>query len=371
MESLESKKVKGFLPSAGIWVTVLFILMLIGLHLTHYDPFNALGGEMGPERPISTIGARGIWFWNNVVPPITLCVVGYFVYKSVKTKTVTWWLLFAIGAASMFPFESFCDWGGMLTWSPEFPNYGSQTIISFPWHVNELPTYTIWAYAAYWGFHAFLLAKGIHYLMEKKGWSKLKAILVLAVPTGYILNLCVEGFSTYMGWWQYEPIIGPYIDWSHVSPDHVGTYPLFDPVVIAIIWPTTIAILTDSVGESKYELHKIDKFFHLETLLPVTHPSHPDYTGDPEASPEKFAWKFEITRVFIWIGIFVWTYCLCMWGPLMIIRYIAGIDSVYAPLPTLAEGKSLAAGFVFLACTLILAIALYFIEKKRAVKALS
>src|ERR1700748_3012041 len=68
------------------------------------------------------------------------------------------------------------------------------------------------------------------------GWSMLKSMLVLAIPVNYVWDFAVEGTATAMGWWTYDPGIGPVLEWGNG-----GRITLLWTIGIMCVWPNLIA----------------------------------------------------------------------------------------------------------------------------------
>src|SRR3954449_10050216 len=64
----------------------------------------------------------------------------------------------------------------------------------------------------------------------------LKSMIVLAIPVNYVWDFVVEGRATAMGWWTYDPGIGPVLEWSNG-----GRITLLWTIGIMCTWPNLIA----------------------------------------------------------------------------------------------------------------------------------
>ena len=92
------------------------------------------------------------------------------------------------------------------------------------------------AYAVYWGVHALLVLWLSQWVSSRFGWSMLKSMIVLAIPVNYVWDFVVEGTATAMGWWTYDPGIGPVLEW-----DSGGRITLLWTIGIMCTWPNLIA----------------------------------------------------------------------------------------------------------------------------------
>ena len=159
----------------------------------------------------------------------------------------------------------------------------------------------------------------------------MKALIIFSLPVSYGWDLFVEGVATYMGWWEYDPPLGPYISWTAIGG--LGNMPLLVPIVFwMFFWPNFIAFYAGDPAYP-YRVGRIEKSFNLQRLLPATHPAHPDYDGD--GAPTRFAWGYEFARLWAWILTFWVTFTVTQLVPMIATRYIFGHDeSIYSPWPT-------------------------------------
>lgn len=360
--NIKASDTKGFSPNIGIWLFVFFLLMFGTFAATGLDPYNNTTANFIP--PASLQVQKLHWVFNYFIPGLGAIMAISFLVISIKKRTFTWWFLFSIAAMCMFPLESMADWGANLTYNPAFPHFNFP--FAFPWHVAHNPYFLIGAYIQYWGMHAYLAGRGANWLSRKTNWPVWVSAIVLGIPTGYIWNIMNEGVATYMGWWQYQPAIGPSISWAKFGG--LGNFPLTIPVIIACLWPTFMSVFVDNSGQTTYQLGRIEKLFNLGRLLPDNHPSSPNYKGDPNAKPTKFAWKFEIAKLVSWIGIFLWTYFFLMDVPCVLAKYFTQKDSpIWHPWPTLVEGlnhisrSSIVLGLI----TIVLVVVVFVVESRR------
>src|ERR1700710_1419607 len=61
-------------------------------------------------------------------------------------------------------------------------------------------------------------------------------MLVFAIPFNYFWDFVVEGTATAMGWWTYDPGIGPVLEWGNG-----GRITLLWTIGIMTFWPNLIA----------------------------------------------------------------------------------------------------------------------------------
>ena len=70
------------------------------------------------------------------------------------------------------------------------------------------------------------------------------------MPLSFVWDFFVEGSAAYLGWWTYDPPVGPYVAMGR------GNVPLLWPMILMFIWPNLIAWLahTDPVlGSNRIE----------------------------------------------------------------------------------------------------------------------
>ena len=113
------------------------------------------------------------------------------------------------------------------------------------------------AYAVYWTVHALIVLWLGQLLAKRFGWSMLKAIVVLAIPVNYAWDFFVEGMAAAMGWWTYDPGIGPVLRFANG-----GQITLLWTIGLMCFWPNLIAYWA---GKPPLRgLNHFERFFALE-----------------------------------------------------------------------------------------------------------
>ena len=179
------------------------------------------------------------------------------------------------------------------------------------------------------------------------GWSMLKSMVVLAIPVNYVWDFVVEGTATAMGWWTYDPGIGPVLEWSNG-----GRITLLWTIGIMCTWPNLIAYWA---GKPPVRgLNHFERFCRLDRFtIPKTSPhmsSVRDAPGGvalaatqaPLTKQQEFGdylnheatiprWRFELMRLGAWYIVFQVSFFVFLILPLVIMRCATGADSPYIP----------------------------------------
>lgn len=339
-----------FEPDMAIWLYIFLWLFLGIFAISGYDPY-ANAERITPEA-LNSIKAP--WVYNIVIPVVAIVYLIYFIRSSAKKKTLSWWLLFGLSSLSIVWGETIGDWGVNITWNPVFPSYNGLPFETFPWHTQDIPFWMPFSYLVFWSAHAFVMFKACNWVKKKTGWAMWKVLLIAALPVEYLVDFATEGLATFMGWWQYEPPVGPYLSWSFIGG--LGNMPLLVPIIYPqILFPTIMAFLGQEGEEKKniYQPGKIERIFRLERLLPDDHPGSPNYVGDINAEPTRFAWKYELARIAAWFSTFGWLYIFTMLFFTTIGRYIFSSNNPICPYPTLPEGASLTPCIIYTVAVLV------------------
>jgi hypothetical protein len=176
----------------------------------------------------------------------------------------------------------------------------------------------------------------------------LKSMIVLAIPVNYVWDFVVEGTATAMGWWTYDPGIGPVLEW-----DSGGRITLLWTIGIMCTWPNLIAYWA---GKPPIRgLNHLERFCGLDRFtrpkVPVREMASVTGPGGTAAMATQPAlltkaqefddflnyevtiprWKFELMRLGAWFVGFQVTFAAFLVGPLLILRAVLGADSPYVP----------------------------------------
>src|SRR5690606_26346750 len=162
--------------------------------------------------PAVTENPGGVWFFNWAVPIIGSIVIVLAIADVVRRRRLTWGFLFLFNSMAVYWMETIGDWGQMLIYSPTFTEH--HLLDWLPLKTPNDPLFMPFAYSVYWGVHALLVLWLSQWLSSRMGWTMLKSMLVLAIPVNYVWDFFVEGVATALGWWTYDPGIGPVLEWS-------------------------------------------------------------------------------------------------------------------------------------------------------------
>ena len=302
-------------------------------------PAGGLPWHDGTCVPMGLVGAPGTWVLDIALPVAALAVISIMVRDAMRRKRVTWWLLLSACSAACWWLETFGDWGQHLSYSPEFFHYTLHWPFSAPHNPDWMPL----MYAVYWVAHAWAVLRLAQWLQRRRpGLSLGRAILVLSVPLTWVWNLCIEGLAAFMGWWTYQPAIGPYLDMGR------GNWPLLWPMLLMFGWINLIAWMVGPPEEA-IRLNRIERLFRLDRLLgsprwrtdrgaaPAWEPSVPAHdlivvarTGQRELDPALGSWRFQAVRFAAWTAFFQVTFFLSLDTPLVLLRVITGWNTPYS-----------------------------------------
>ncbi len=297
--------------------------------------------------PPATADPAGVWFFNWVIPIVGSIFIVLAIADVVRRRRLTWGLLFLFNSIAVYWMETIGDWGQMLFYSPAFAEH--HLLNWLPLKTPNDPLFMPFAYAVYWGVHALLVLWLSQWLSSRTGWSMLKSMLVLAIPVNYIWDFLVEGTATAMGWWTYDPGIGPVLEW-----DSGGRITLLWTIGLMCIWPNLIAYWA---GKPPIRgLNHLERFCMLDRFT-VPKNAVPAAPLGGDAGPGNLAvatksatatkqqefdaylnydvtiprWRFELMRLGAWFVGFQVSFFLLLVVPLVVMRAVTGADSPYIP----------------------------------------
>jgi hypothetical protein len=292
--------------------------------------------------PPATLEPTGVWFFNWVIPIVGSVFIVLAIADVVRRKRLTWGFLFLFNSLAVYWMETVGDWGQMLFYSPAFAEH--HALDWLPLKTPYDPLFMPFAYAVYWGVHALLVLWLSQWVSSKFGWSMLKSMVMLAIPVNYVWDFLVEGTATAMGWWTYDPGIGPVLEWSNG-----GRITLLWTIGIMCVWPNLIAYWA---GKPPIRgLNHFERFCRLERFTVPKGSTRPaqgagtvavatqnaqltkqqefdDYLDYEVTIPR---WRFELMRLGAWFVVFQLSFALFLVLPLVIMRWATGADSVYIP----------------------------------------
>jgi hypothetical protein len=299
---------------------------------------------MAPPVPPALVDPTGTWFFNWVIPIVGGVVIALAVADSIRRRRLTWGFLFLFNSMLVYWMESIGDWGQELIYSPTFARH--HLVDWLPLKTPNDPLFMPFAYAVYWTVHALAVLWLGQLLAKRFHWSTLKAILVLAIPVNYAWDFLVEGMAAAMGWWTYDPGMGPTLTFGNG-----GRITLLWSIGLMCFWPNLIAYWAGKppVGG----LNHFERFFGLERFtrpkVAVREPASVSIGSGaaamgsgPYPLREQYddrlnydvtipRWKFELARFGAWFAVFQVSFFLLLIVPLVTMRMITGHGSVYAP----------------------------------------
>ncbi|CNH09226.1 Uncharacterised protein [Mycobacterium tuberculosis] len=233
----------------------------------------------------------------------------------------------------------------MLFYSPAFAQH--HLLEWLPLKTPNDPLFMPFAYAVYWGVHAILVLWLSQWVSARFGWSMLKSMLVLAIPVNYVWDFAVEGTATAMGWWTYDPGIGPVLEWGNG-----GRITLLWTIGIMCVWPNLIAYWAGKPpirGLNHFERFcRLDRFTVPRTSL--HRPRDAESPGQIAVATRQLAltkqqefddylnyqvtiprWRFELMRLGAWFIVFQITFFVFLIIPLVALRILTGAESPYIP----------------------------------------
>lgn len=294
--------------------------------------------------PPATLDPSGVWFFNWVIPIGGSIFIVLAIADAVRRRRLTWGFLFLFNSLAVYWMETIGDWGQMLFYSPTFAEH--HLLEWLPAKTPHDPVFMPFAYAMYWGVHALLVLWLSQWVASKFGWSMLKSMVVLAIPVNYVWDFVVEGAATAMGWWTYDPGIGPVLEWSNG-----GRITLLWTVGIMCTWPNLIAYWA---GKPPIRgLNHFERFCRLDRYtVPKPPPPPSDRMGtgavalatkqagrtkqqqfddylDYEVTIARS--RFELMRLGAWFVVFQISFFVFLVLPLVIMRWATGAESPYIP----------------------------------------
>jgi hypothetical protein len=297
--------------------------------------------------PPATLDPGGVWVFNWVIPIFGSLFLVLAIADVVRRRRLTWGFLFLINSLAVYWMETVGDWGQQLFYSPAFAEH--HLLDWLPLKTPNDPLFMPFAYAVYWGVHALLVLWLSQRASSKFGWSMLKSMVILAIPVNYAWDLIVEGAATAMGWWTYDPGIGPVLQW-HGG----GRITLLWTIGIMCVWPNLIAYWA---GKPPVRgLNHFERFFRLDRFTRPKPPPGADACGGsalrggvgvatiaaPMTKQQELdnylnyevtipRWRFELMRLGAWFVVFQVTFFVFLVVPLVVMRAVTGADSPYIP----------------------------------------
>jgi hypothetical protein len=303
-----------------------------------------------PPTPPALIDPSGAWAFDWVIPIVGGIVILLAIADSIRRRRLTWGFLFLANGMLVYWMESTGDWGQELIYSPAFRQH--HLLDWLPLKTPNDPLFMPFAYAVYWTVHALVVLWLGQLLVKRFGWSMLKAIVVLAIPVNYAWDFFVEGIAAAMGWWTYDPGMGPVLTFANG-----GQITLLWTIGLMCFWPNLIAYWA---GKPPVRgLNHFERFCGLERF---TRPK--STTAETDVTPHEIGggtatvtavpavgrrskqqeyddlldyevtiprWKFELARLGAWFVVFQVSFFLLLVVPLVVMRMITGNDSIYVP----------------------------------------
>lgn len=304
-----------------------------------------------PPVPPALLEPSGVWFFNWVIPIVGSVVILLALADSIRRGRPTWGMLFLSNSMLVYWMESVGDWGQELIYSPAFALHHAMDWL--PLKTPNDPLFMPFAYAVYWTVHTVAILWLGQLLSRRYGWGLLKSVIVLAVPVNYAWDFLVEGIATAMGWWTYDPGMGPLITWPSG-----GRMTLLWTIGLMCFWPNLIAYWA---GKPPVRgLNHFERFFGLdrftvpksttvdESISPSARESSMATTVATTSAPARLSkrqeydafldyevtiprWKFELARFAAWFVVFQVSFFVLLIVPLVAMRMITGHHSIYAP----------------------------------------
>lgn len=278
----------------------------------------------------------GVWFFNWVIPIAGSAFMILAVADTVRRRRLTWGFLFLVNSLAVYWMETLGDWGQQLFYSPAFAQH--HLLEWLPLKTPNDPLFMPFAYAVYWGVHALLILWLSQWVARRFGWSMLKSMLLLAIPVNYAWDFLVEGAATAVGWWTYDPGIGPVLQWPGG-----GRITLLWTIGLMCVWPNLIAYWA---GKPPIRgLNHFERFFRLQRFtvakaslsraeLQALRPTRSatqlfdDHLNYEVTIPRR---RFELMRLGAWFVCFQVSFFVLLVVPLVALRIITGSDSPYIP----------------------------------------
>jgi hypothetical protein len=295
--------------------------------------------------PPATLEPTGVWFFNWIIPIGGTIFMVLAIADVIRRRRLTWGFLFLFNSMAVYWMETIGDWGQMLFYSPAFAEH--HLLEWLPIKTPNDPLFMPFAYSVYWGVHALLVLWLSQWVSSRFGWSMLKSMVVLAIPVNYVWDFLVEGTATAMGWWTYDPGLGPVLEW-----DSGGRITLLWTIGLMCTWPNLIAYWA---GKPPIRgLNHLERFCRLERFIVPKQPVHEPDSAVGSGSlavatkPAQLTkqqefddflnydvtiqrWRFELMRLGAWfIGLQV-SFFMLLLLPLLVLRTSLGADSPYVP----------------------------------------
>jgi len=303
---------------------------------------------LAAEQPIppATVDPAAVWVFNWAIPIVAVVFIVLAIADVVRRRRFTWGFLFLFNSMAVYWMETMGDWGQMLYYSPAFTEH--HLLDWLPIKTPNDPLFMPFAYSVYWGVHALLVLWLSQWVSARFGWSMLKSLLVLAIPVNYIWDFAVEGTAAAMGWWTYDPGLGPLIEW-----DNGGHITLLWTVGLMCVWPNLIAYWCGKPpvrGLNHLERFcRLDRFTVLKRGEPAVETAPSSGSGTPAVATKPVMakeqqldsylnydvtigrWRFEFMRLGAWFLGFQVSFFLLLVVPLVALRALLGADSIYVP----------------------------------------
>jgi hypothetical protein len=294
--------------------------------------------------PPVTVDPGGVWVFNWLIPIVGSIFIVLAIVDVIRRRRLTWGFLFLFNSIAVYWMETIGDWGQQLFYSGAFAEH--HLLDWLPLKTPNDPLFMPFAYAVYWGVHALLVLYLSQLLSLKTGWSMLKSMVVLAIPVNYVWDFIVEGAATAMGWWTYDPGIGPVLEWSSG-----GRITLLWTIGLMCVWPNLIAYWA---GKPPIRgLNHFERFCRLERFTrpksaPAAMAGAGPVTGGVATKALQMTkqqefdahlnyevaiarWKFELMRLGAWFLGFQVSFFVFLVVPLVLMRVLTGNDSPYIP----------------------------------------
>ena len=283
------------------------------------------------------------WVFDWAFPILGTVIIALAILDTVRRRRFTWAFLFLINSLLVYWMETVGDWGQHLIYSPAFAQH--HLLAWLPLKTPNDPLFMPFSYAIYWTVHAAALLYLGQLLMKRFNWSMLKAVLVLAIPVNYVWDMLFEGIAAAMGWWTYDPGIGPVLAF-----EGKGQVTLLWTVGLMCVWPNLIAYWAGK--PPIHGLNHVERFFGLQRFsrpkpigeLPTlaVPPGSTLVASKVNTKQQEFdarlnyevvipRWKFELARLGAWFVVFQVSFFILLIVPLLLMRVLTGSDSIYIP----------------------------------------
>ncbi|MEP6869146.1 MAG: hypothetical protein ABJA20_11580 [Novosphingobium sp.] len=286
--------------------------------------------ELPYPVPEVLLNPGGLWVFNWAIPIFGSAVILWAAIQTIRTGRLTWSFLFLFNSLLVYWMESLGDWGQHLIYSPAFTLHHM-----FDWMPLKTPydpLFMPFSYATYWTVHAWIVLVLGQFLTRRYGWTILKAMLVIAIPTNLVWDFLVEGLATYQGWWTYDPGIGPVLEWPTG-----GRITLLLTIGAMCTWPNLIAYWGGKpavLGLNHIErMCGLARFTREKPSVEPTPGSSPreQYEARLNYEPTISLWKFESLRLLAWVVVFNVSFAILLVMPVMMMRVITGHGSPWIP----------------------------------------